>query len=72
MEMRFINCGITLYNNIIEDELFSSSFIKDIHVLDFDYIQLSYPRTSNKKLAQMFKPVLSTSHKMRSSGPAEQ
>ena len=47
-------------NNIIEDELFSSSVIKDQKVLDFDYVPDDLPHRSEqlKKLAQMFKPVL--------------
>jgi cell division control protein 6 len=45
--------------SIIEDELFSSSVIKDLHALDFDYIPSELPHRSEqlKKLAQMFKPV---------------
>jgi cell division control protein 6 len=46
--------------SIIEDELFSSSVIKDVHVLDFDYIpaELLHRTEPLKKLAQMFKPLL--------------
>jgi cell division control protein 6 len=46
--------------SIIEDELFSSSVIKDLHVLDFDYIPTELPHRTEplKKLAQMFKPLL--------------
>jgi len=45
--------------NIIEDELFSSSVIKDIHALDFDYVPSELPHRAEqlKKLAQMFKPL---------------
>lgn len=45
--------------SIIEDELFSSSVIKDLHVLDFDYIPSELPHRTEqlKKLAQMFKPL---------------
>jgi cell division control protein 6 len=45
--------------SIIEDELFSSSVIKDLHALDFDYVPEELPHRSEqiKKLAQMFKPV---------------
>ncbi len=45
--------------SIIEDELFSSSVIKDHHVLDFDYVPSELPHRTEqlKKLAQMFKPV---------------
>ncbi len=45
--------------SIIEDELFSSSVIKDLHALDFDYIPTELPHRTEqlKKLAQMFKPV---------------
>lgn len=45
--------------SIIEDELFSSSVIKDLHVLDFDYVPSELPHRTEqlKKLAQMFKPV---------------
>lgn len=46
--------------NIIEDELFSSSVIKDLRTLDFDYIPEELPHRTEqlKKLAQMFKPLL--------------
>lgn len=46
--------------NIIEDELFSSSVIKDLRTLDFDYIPEDLPHRTEqlKKLAQMFKPLL--------------
>jgi cell division control protein 6 len=48
-------------SSIIEDELFSSSVIKDLHALDFDYVPSELPHRSEqlKKLAAMFKPVLS-------------
>jgi len=47
--------------NIIEDELFSSSVIKDLHVLDFDYVPAELPHRAEhlKTLAQWFKPLLS-------------
>jgi len=47
-------------NNIIEDELLSSSIIKDLHTLDFDYVPEELPHRSSalKKLAQFFKPLL--------------
>jgi len=46
--------------DIIEDELFSSSVIKDLHALDFDYVPEELPHRAEqlRKLAQMFKPVL--------------
>jgi cell division control protein 6 len=46
--------------SIIEDELFSSSVIKDLHALDFDYVPAELPHRTEqlKKLAQMFKPIL--------------
>ncbi|MEM4258746.1 MAG: AAA family ATPase [Candidatus Thermoplasmatota archaeon] len=45
--------------DIIEDELFSSSVIKDLRTLDFDYVPEELPhRTEHlRKLTQMFKPV---------------
>jgi archaeal cell division control protein 6 len=47
--------------SIIEDELFSSSVIKDMHILDFDYVPAELPHRTEqlKKLAQIFKPLLS-------------
>lgn len=47
-------------SNIIEDELFSSSVIKDLHTLDFDYIPEDLPHRTEqlRRLAQMFKPLL--------------
>lgn len=49
--------------DIIEDELFSSSVIKDTHVLDFDYVPEELPHRTEqlKKLAQIFKPMLKNS-----------
>jgi archaeal cell division control protein 6 len=46
--------------SIIEDELFSSSVIKDLHALDFDYVPRELPHRAEqlKKLAQLFKPLL--------------
>ncbi len=47
--------------DIIEDELFSSSVIKNIQALDFDYVPEDLPHRSDqlRTLAQLFKPVLS-------------
>jgi cell division control protein 6 len=47
-------------SNIIEDELFSSSVIKDLHALDFDYVPEDLPHRTEqlRRLAQMFKPLL--------------
>jgi len=47
--------------DIIEDELFSSSVIKDLHALDFDFIPEELPHRTEqlRKLAQIFKPLLS-------------
>ncbi|MCK5261961.1 MAG: AAA family ATPase, partial [Thermoplasmatales archaeon] len=47
-------------SNIIEDELFSSSVIKDLHALDFDYVPEELPHRTEqlRRLAQMFKPLL--------------
>lgn len=47
--------------DFIEDELMSSSVIKDLEILDFDYIpdELLHREKSLKMLAQMFKPLLS-------------
>jgi len=47
--------------DIIEDELFSSSVIRDLHALDFDFVPEELPHRTEqlKKLAQMFKPLLS-------------
>jgi cell division control protein 6 len=46
--------------SIIEDELFSSSVIKDLRVLDFDYVPAELPHRVEqlKRLAQLFKPLL--------------
>jgi len=46
--------------DIIEDELSSSSVIKDLHALDFDFIPEELPHRTEqlRKLALMFKPVL--------------
>jgi len=48
-------------NKIIEDELMSSSVIKNLNVLDFDYIpqELIHRDEQLKFLSQMFKPLLS-------------
>lgn len=48
-------------NNIIEDELMSSSVIKNLNVLDFDYVPDELPHREEplRFLAQMFKPLLS-------------
>jgi cell division control protein 6 len=48
-------------HDIIEDELLSSSIIKDISALDFDYVPKDLPHREEQLrfLAQMFKPVLS-------------
>ncbi|KYK30570.1 MAG: orc1/cdc6 family replication initiation protein [Thermoplasmatales archaeon SG8-52-3] len=47
--------------NIIEDELMSSSVIKDLKPLDFDYVpeELLHREEQLRFLAQMFKPMLS-------------
>ncbi|UCH72553.1 MAG: AAA family ATPase [Thermoplasmatales archaeon] len=46
--------------DIIEDELLSSSVIKDINALDFDYVpeELLHRSEALRFLAQMFKPLL--------------
>jgi cell division control protein 6 len=46
--------------SIIEDELFSSSVIKDLRVLDFDYVPSELPHRTEqlKRLALLFKPLL--------------
>ena len=48
-------------SNIIEDEMLSSSVIKNIKTLDFDYIPDDLPHREEQLrfLAQMFKPLLS-------------
>ncbi len=45
--------------DIIEDELFSSSIIKDLRPLDFDYVPEELPHRTEqlRKLTQIFKPV---------------
>ena len=47
-------------SDIIEDELFSSSVIKDLHALDFDYVPEELPHRTEqlRRLAQLFKPLL--------------
>ena len=47
--------------DIIEDELFRSSVIKDVSCLDFDYIPKELPHRGSQLqlLAQLFKPILS-------------
>ena len=47
-------------NNVIEDELFSSSVIRDPSALDFDYIPEKLPHRDDqlRRLAQIFKPLL--------------
>jgi len=47
-------------SDIIEDELFSSSVIKDLQALDFDYVPEELPHRTEqlRRLAQMFKPLL--------------
>ncbi len=48
-------------SDLIEDELMSSSVIKELNALDFDYIPDELPHRDKalKMLAQMFKPLLS-------------
>ena len=48
-------------SNIIEDELLSSSVIKNLNALDFDYVpdKIIHRDEQLKFLAQMFKPLLS-------------
>lgn len=48
-------------SNIIEDEMLSSSVIKNIKTLDFDYVPEDLPHREEQLrfLAQMFKPLLS-------------
>jgi len=47
--------------DIVEDEMFSSSVIKNLKVLDFDYVPEELPHRDEQLrfLAQMFKPMLS-------------
>jgi cell division control protein 6 len=49
-----------IWGPIIEDELHSSSVIKDIKTLDFDYVPDDLPHREEqlRLLAQMFKPLL--------------
>jgi cell division control protein 6 len=49
-------------NDIIEDELLSSSVIRNLDILDFDYVPEVLPHRDEQLrfLAQMFKPLLST------------
>jgi len=51
-----------LMSNTIEDELMSSSVIKNLNVLDFDYVpeELIHRDEQLRFLAQMFKPLLSS------------
>ena len=46
--------------DIIEDEVFSSSVIKDLRALDFDYVPDELPHREDqlRRLAQLFKPLL--------------
>ncbi len=48
--------------DIIEDELYSSSVIKDLQTLDFDYVPEELPHRMGqlRQLAQLFKPLLSS------------
>jgi cell division control protein 6 len=48
-------------SDIIEDELLSTSVIKDLNILDFDYVPDNLPHREEhlRLLAQMFKPLLS-------------
>ena len=50
-----------LMRDVIEDELLSSSVVKDMNALDFDYIPKELPHRDEQLrfLAQMFKPALS-------------
>jgi cell division control protein 6 len=47
-------------SDIVEDELFSSSIIKDVRTLDFDYVPQELPHREEqlRRLAQMFKSLL--------------
>ena len=53
---------LNLMSNNIEDELMSSSVIKNLNALDFDYVpdELIHRDEQLRFLAQMFKPLLST------------
>jgi cell division control protein 6 len=48
-------------DDVIEDELLSSSIINDLNSLDFDYVPDSLPHREKqlRSLARMFKPILS-------------
>ena len=48
-------------SDVIEDELFSSSVIKNLNTLDFDYVPEELPHRNEQLrfLSQMFKPLLS-------------
>jgi cell division control protein 6 len=48
-------------SDVIEDELFSSSVIKDLNTLNFDYVPEELPHRDEQLrfLSQMFKPLLS-------------
>jgi hypothetical protein len=63
IEIKFYYSQLLLdvMRDIIEDELFSSSVIKDLHALDFDFLPEELPHRTEqlRKLAQMFKPLLS-------------
>ncbi len=50
-----------LMRDVIEDEMLSSSVVKDMNALDFDYIPEELPHRDEQLrfLAQMFKPTLS-------------
>jgi len=50
-----------LMRDVIEDEMLSSSVVKDMNALDFDYIPEELPHRDEQLrfLAQMFKPALS-------------
>jgi len=52
---------MTIMNNSIEDELLSSSVIKNVNTLDFDYVpeEIIHRDEQLRFLAQMFKPLLS-------------
>ena len=46
---------------VVEDELLSSSVIKDLHILDFDYVPEELPHRTEqlRRFSQLFKPLLS-------------
>jgi cell division control protein 6 len=58
--MKYIILPIIM-DNIIEDELMSSSVIKNLNTLDFDYVPDVLPHRDEQLrfIAQMFKPLLS-------------